>query len=364
MRFWKCLVVVGFAVAATACGEGVEGDDSGVFVDVMDDHDVTVLDVIGSDSVLVDSSGWQDAEFDQGVSDTTMPDLQIGVDTQPDVVFTGLYSEEPDVGNCIAGMVSDFEKQRVLDRVNYIRSLHRLPPVSYASGGDPQTAECSLVIAARRELSHTPPKTWSCWSQDAFDGCNSSNIYVQWGRNRNQFDSLSVVDAFMTDEGVATLGHRRWLIDPWLSEISFGRVDGNTFGSNTTGAAIQVIGGRQQDISDSDIEFVAYPFENYPSELFNDDVMMSLSVVADRRQKFANANQTVDFSGASIEVTGVHGTSLPVSSIAWDNDGYGVPNNLRWQVGNTGSDDAFNVSVKNVKVVGINTEFNWSFRLD
>ncbi len=92
--------------------------------------------------------------------------------------------------------------------------------------------------------------------------------------------------------------------------------------------------------------------------------MMSLSVVADRRQKFANANQTVDFSGASIEVTGVHGTSLPVSSIAWDNDGYGVPNNLRWQVGNTGSDDAFNVSVKNVKVVGINTEFNWSFRLD
>lgn len=260
MRFWKCLVVVGFTVLVTACGEGVDGDDSGVFVDVVDDHDVTVMDVIGSDSVLVDSSGWQD------------------------VVFTGLYSEEPDVGNCIAGMVSDFEKQRVLDRVNYIRSLHRLPPVSYASNGDTQTAECSLVIAASRELSHTPPSNWSCWSQDAYDGCNSSNIYVQWGRTRNQFDSLSVVDAFMTDEGVATLGHRRWLIDPWLGEISFGRVDGNTWGSNTTGSAIQVIGGAQQDISGSDIEFVAYPFENYPSELFNDDVMMSLTVIADREE--------------------------------------------------------------------------------
>lgn len=340
MRFWKCLVVVGFTVLVTACGEGVDGDDSGGFVDVVADYDVTVMDVIGSDSVLVDSSGWQD------------------------VVFTGLYSEEPDVGNCIAGMVSDFEKQRVLGRVNYIRSLHGLPPVSYASNGDTQTAECSLVIAANRELSHTPPSNWSCWSQDAYDGCNSSNIYVQWGRTRNQFDSLSVVDAFMTDEGVATLGHRRWLIDPWLGEISFGRVDGNTWGSNTTGSAIQVIGGAQQDISGSDIEFVAYPFENYPSELFNDDVMMSLTVIADRGKKFADANKNVDFSAATIEVAGSQGTLLTIKNKASDNDGYGVPNNLRWQVDNIDIDDYYTVWVKNVKVSGKSTEYNWSFQLN
>lgn len=364
MRFWKCLVVAALTVLITACGEGIGGDDPGAFADVMDGHDVTVLDVIGSDSLLVDDSGWQDAELDPGVSDTTMPDLQIGVDTQQDVIFTGLYFEEPDVGNCIAGMVSDFEKQRVLDRANYIRSLHRLPPVSYNNGGDSQTAECSLVIAARRELSHEPPKNWSCWSQEALDGCSSSNIYVQWGRTRDGFDSLSVVDAFMTDEGVATLGHRRWLIDPWLGEISFGRVDGNTFGSNTTGSAIQVIGGRQHDISDSSIEFVAYPFEDYPSELFNDDVMMSLSVIADRKRKFADANKTVDFSAATIEVIGSRGTSLTIKNKAWDNSGYGVPNNLRWQVGNIGTDDDYNVSVKNVKVSGVSTEYNWSFQLN
>lgn len=363
MRLFKLVVLfVASFTLVTGCesGGGVF-DPGGVGDDVAADADVIVPDstagddvFVGDDSVVGDDTGSGDAVVDVGGEDSG--------GEQDTYIFTGLYAEEPDVMRCKAGRVSDFQKQMVLDRVNFIRSLHGLYPVEYNPDGDEQTAQCALIIAANRELSHTPGTGWTCWSQDAYDGCNSSNIYVQWGRDRDEFSSETIVDGFMTDEGVETLGHRRWLLDPWLADISFGRVDGTTFGTNTTGAAIQVIGGDQQDIRSSGIEFVAYPFEDYPAELYNGAVMMSLTVIASTAGKFQNDD--VDFSAAVISVTGPGADALAVSGVQYDNVGYAVPNNLRWFAQGVKAGVAYDVTVTGVKIDGIARNYDWWFELN
>lgn len=273
----------------------------------------------------------------------------------PDDSYEGVYSVDPDVGECSAGTVTESEKKKVLARLNYIRSLHNLPPVVYEYGDDVLTAECSLIIAANQELSHTPPSSWDCYSGDAYNGCNKSNIFIRWGTGSSSFESEGVVDAFMTDEGVPSLGHRRWFIDPWLKHISFGRAD--DLQNSVLGSAIKVINTSEQNISSSSITFVAYPYEYYPAELYNDEVMMSFSVISSTSNKWDN--NSVNFAGAAVAITDPANKTMKIKEMKFDNEGYGVPNNLRWFTEGIEKGVKYNVTVTNV---GINSAYkNYSY---
>lgn len=276
-----------------------------------------------------------------------------------DETQNGIYSSEPDVGKCIGGEISSYEKEKVLERVNYIRSLHNLPPVLYKEDDDIYTEQCALVIAANEELSHTPGKDWTCYSEDAYTGCNKSNIFIQWGNDNLSFKSTAVIDAFMTDEGVDTLGHRRWILDPWLAHISFGRAD--DYSSKITGAALKVINTEQQDISGSSIDFVAYPYEYYPAGLYNENVMMSFSVISDRMSKWNNSK--VDMLTSAVSILDPDNKLLKITGKVFDNDGYGVPNNLRWFAESIEPGVRYNVSITGVIVNGIPKTYNYWFEL-
>ncbi|HNW82434.1 MAG TPA: CAP domain-containing protein [bacterium] len=270
-----------------------------------------------------------------------------------------IYSSEPDVAKCAAGTVSGNEKDIVLKRVNYIRSLHDLPPVVYKDEDDVYAAECALIIAANEELSHTPGSDWKCYSEDAYTGCNKSNIFIQWGIDPLLFKSKTVVDAFMTDEDVESLGHRRWLIDPWLAHISFGRAD--DFSKKITGAAIKVINTDEQDISGSGIEFVAYPYKYYPAEFYNENVMMSFTVIKDKMNKWNN--DQVDFLTAAIAIKDPDNKLIKVSGKKSDSEGYGVPNNLRWYAQSVETGVKYNVTITNVLINNIPETFSYWFEL-
>ncbi len=276
-------------------------------------------------------------------------------DETPDETDEGIYSTDPSVGACESGQVAKNQKTLVLDRLNYIRSLHNLPPVVYEENDDTVTAECALVIAANKQLSHTPDNSWKCFSADAYTGCNKSNIFIQWGGDPLSFRSESVVDAFMTDEDVASLGHRRWFIDPWLAHISFGRAD-DTY-NKVLGAAIKVINDTDQSIASSSIEYVAYPYEYYPAELYNDNVMLSFTLIYDRNNKWTN--NKVSFASSAVAITDPSNKTIKISGMKFDNDGYGVPNNIRWFAEGIKSGVKYDVVITNVKV---NTTFkNYSY---
>ncbi|HSW60439.1 MAG TPA: CAP domain-containing protein, partial [bacterium] len=251
---------------------------------------------------------------DEKNDDIDMPDSN---DETPDETDEGIYSTEPSIGKCESGWVTKSEKELVLERLNYIRSLHDLPPVFYEEDDDTLTAECSLIIAANKQLSHTPDSSWKCFSADAYSGCNKSNIFIQWGGDPLAFPSRSVVDAFMTDENVESLGHRRWFIDPWLSHISFGRVDDTV--NKVLGSAIKVINDTEQSIASSSIEYVAYPYEYYPAELYNDNVMLSFTLIYDRNNKWTN--NKISFASSAIAITDPSNKTMKISGMKFDNDG-------------------------------------------
>lgn len=274
----------------------------------------------------------------------------------------GVYALEPDVGSCTSGIPSDSEKKKVLDRINYLRSIHKLDPVVYDDKDDEVTAECALVIAANEQLSHTPDSSWKCWSQVAYDGCSSSNIHIGMASyDMSSTDSATIVDDFMTEEYQGepkTLGHRRWLIDPWLTHIAFGRADyydGN--GYFVLGSAIKVINDDDGTgaIAGSDIKFVAYPFENYPADLYNDNIMMSFTVIKDRFSKYSNGTG-INFASATIAIIDPDNKTMKVKNIDYDTQGYGVPNNLRWYVEGIKPNVKYNVTVSNI-MINDNPEF-------
>lgn len=276
-----------------------------------------------------------------------------------DESYSGIYTIEPDVSECSAGEVSSDEKNNVLERVNYIRSLHGLPPVIYEDKDDNYTAQCALIIAANEQLSHTPDKNWVCYSEDAYTGCNKSNIFIQWGNDNYSFKSTETIDAFMTDEGVDSLGHRRWIIDPWLAHISYGRAD--DYSGRITGAALKVINTDQQDISESGIDFVAYPYEYYPAEFYNDNVMMSFTVISDRMNKWNNSK--VDMLTAAVSILDPDNKLIKITGRVSDNDGYGVPNNLRWFAESIELGVKYNVSITGIIINGMPKTYNYWFEL-
>ena len=331
-----CLPVIILSVAGlVACGDAVVNDtDTSVGgADTVEPVDVLApLDVLPPWDVLTGDNFGQDLPDFQDVFDDVAADSGISdtgpEDNGPDVQQTGLYITRPDLSSCDPGVLTDFQKQLVLDRVNYIRDLHDLEPVYYNDEGDTVTAECSLTCLANESLSHEPPEDWACWSQEAYDGCSQSNIFIQWGVAPTSYPSPDIVDGFMTDEGVETLGHRRWLIDPWLAYISFGRVD--NYADKMSTAAIKVFNDDLADISSSEITMVAYPYgDGYPASLYNDNVMMSFSVVDNVSNKWANGDEQINFSSASITITDRQDNPVNVRDVQYDNKGFGIPNNLR-----------------------------------
>lgn len=314
------------------------------------------------DSGYIPGGGGVNKDKDQISDENYVPDEDTAPDenTAPDETNVGVYLTEPDVAKCEAGEVSAGEKTKVLNRLNYIRSLHNLPPVVYEKDDDPLTAECSLVIAANKQLSHTPESSWKCYSQDAYAGCSKSNIFIQMGSAPKSVESESIVDAFMTDENVDSLGHRRWFIDPWLAHISFGRVDDTA--NKVTGSAVKVINTDEQSISSSKIEFVAYPYEYYPAELYNDNVMMSFSVISDRTNKWVN-NKVSFVAPSAIAIKDPNNKVSKITGMQFDNEGYGVPNNIRWFAEGIKPGVKYNVVITNVKINNAFESYSYWFEL-
>ncbi|GAG72249.1 unnamed protein product [marine sediment metagenome] len=265
-----------------------------------------------------------------------------------------IYEILPDIQNCYEGILKDSEKQKVLEEFNFIRNLHGLNLVSYNYEDDIYTTKAALIIVANEEMNHHPDQSYQCWTEEGEFGSSHSNLHMSWGWEDKIPKSEDFVIGWIVDEEVESLGHRRWMLFPFLSNISYGRVDVLGF----TGAVIKVI---NDEINPSNVDFVAYPYEKYPRNLFTKNWYLSFSVVADRYNLWNN--EKVDFSNTVIEIYNENGEALQINSIHYDNEGYGIPNNLQWKVNGIKYDVKYTVNIKNVKVAGANKNYEYWFKL-
>lgn len=276
---------------------------------------------------------------------------------------SGLYDRTPIVESCDAGLLKMSDKQAVLTELNAVRALHRLPPVIYDSSADIYTQKSALIGVANAQLTHTPSPAMICYSDEGSQGSGQSNLFLAGGYTPASTESIA---RFLIDDNVASLGHRRWVLHPFLSQTSFGRVDGQPRTGSTlrhTATSLRVLGYPDANLAGSDINYIAYPEGNYPAKYFKHGWFMSFSVLASKGSTFANGSGAVSFNGATIQVTNAAGAALTISEQSANYAGFGLPNVVQWKVAGTQSSTDYTVRIGNVTVGGQARNYQYTFKI-
>lgn len=279
-----------------------------------------------------------------------------------------VFDEPPDVAKCEAGRLAETEIEAVLAIVNRIRRLHGLAPVTYAPEYADEVMESSLIIAANNEITHFPAADSVCYSEIGASGAALSNLAWSYPTDASVrpllAPSTTDVRNWLIDPDVPDLGHRRWLLDPFLREIAYGRVDAAPAGEDPLllahGAALKVQGEGPIEALERSPAFVAYPFGDYPLDLFEMGWYWSFSVVADAADFWGNTD--VDFSAATIRVRGPRG-NLTVSDIDTSNVAVGLPNLIQWRVDAAKAGENYTVEIDGVNVKGNIRRYSYTVRL-
>nr|WP_250890552.1 CAP domain-containing protein [Sphingobium nicotianae] len=274
-----------------------------------------------------------------------------------------LYDVQPDVATCKTGTLKTSVRTEFLTRLNALRALHNLPAVTYSSADDQQVDDSSLMMAANKTLSHTPPTSWLCYTSLGATGAGSSNLIGAWstGNGLGWSTEDSFLALWLTENGSIDIGHRRWVLDPFLGKISYGRVTQQFIGGGQADtASMKVFGFAATPATPTGLPaFVAYPYGNYPTRYFGTGDYLSFSVVANTGSR--GANGSVSFASATVSVAN-GSTNLTVTDVAKDNNGYGLPNNIQWRVANLQPNVSYTVTISGVTGAP-QTSYSYTFKI-
>lgn len=279
-----------------------------------------------------------------------------------------LYATAPDIPACRTGTMAPAVMTEVLAQLNALRALHRLPPVTLSSTDQQSAMEAALMMAANGQLSHEPPTTWKCYTALGAAGARSGNLY---GNTLSPYLTFTSNDGYlagwMTEVNnliANNVGHRRWILNPFLNTVAYGRIAGMADATNRADAAVMKMfnNAGQSAIPTGLPSFVAYPYGDYPARYFDTRALLSFSAIADARQTFG-ANERVDFSRATITITAASGGALAIGNVSYDNVGYGLPNNLQFTAANIQPGVNYTVAIDGVIVRGASTNYTYDFRI-
>lgn len=243
-----------------------------------------------------------------------------------------LYTVPPDPAQCQAGVLRPETKYRFLAAFNALRARHGLSPVRYNEGADRAAGEAALIMATNNALSHDPPSNWTCWTAAGAGAAGSSNLLGGVSSPYLSYeDDNGILAEWLIEGDSDEIGHRRWMLDPYLDQTSLGRVIAVLPGGVRVDSVVMKVfdfpGKAPRSGGDPQIpDFVAWPQGEYPQQFFSPHARLSFSVSQDPDEL-----TNVDFSDARVSISDGQQT-LPVRDQRWDNEGYGVANCLSWRV--------------------------------
>jgi uncharacterized protein YkwD len=209
-------------------------------------------------------------------------------------------------GGCVVGAESPASLAATLRTLNILRAFAGVGPVAFDGALNHEALAAALMMRAAGALSHTPGPDWPCYSDEGAAGAGSSNLFL--GRS-----GAAAMVGYVDDEGVASLGHRRWLLNPAAA----------VFGSGSTGTtnALRVIGGPDAIVAPNTA--LAWPPSGWvPWQWVFRDWSLALGA----------PGQDVTFAAPQVTVT-VDGAPAAVANVHVLGDGYGSGQTLAWQVG-------------------------------
>ena len=273
-----------------------------------------------------------------------------------------VYHIQPNVSNCVQGQLSLEAEQAVLKKLNEIRTLHGLQAIVYDETHAEQMMRTALVMAANRQLSHSPSNSWLCYSAEANIGASTSNLYMISGTNLKEDIAVLENDlvAWLIDEKVESSGHRRWLLDPFLTKVAYGSVSAIVSGQQVRASSLKVI-YNDQNSTTAQQDVIAYPMGDYPKAYFKQNAYLSVSILGNTTSRFANQN--IDYSQAVIKIKPRGGQAATIQSLSYNNDFMGLPNHLQFKLDQVKENIIYDVHLDNVKVNNVPRRYDYWFQL-
>src|SRR6478735_5971472 len=157
--------------------------------------------------------------------------IKVSVMSAVDDAYTRAFDSGLDVetgwtgsdSRCDAGTTSAASRTATLRAVNFVRAMSGLAPVTFSPTLNARSQRTALMMSANRSLSHTPPRSWRCWSQAGAANAGRSNLALSYP----SITSAGLVEIYMRDPGSdnGAVGHRRWLLNPFATTMGTGSTD-------------------------------------------------------------------------------------------------------------------------------------------
>ncbi len=128
------------------------------------------------------------------------------------------WAATEDIGACDPGTIAAAAHENAMRRTNLFRWLAGAPPVVTNFALLEQQQACAALQVALGRLNHQPGPGSPCYTEAGARGAGSSNLAAGAG-------VADSVDLYVGDRGVASLGHRRWVLNPSARETAFGWKD-------------------------------------------------------------------------------------------------------------------------------------------
>lgn len=175
---------------------------------------------------------------------------------EPVKIFAGTrFEKNPDPGNCKPGVLNTYARERTLNRLIYFRRLAGISDSCvFITSADKECQAAAFMMEVNGSLSHTPSKSWKCYSAEGARAAASSNLSLGYG-----FEEALTGQVKDNGDGNEAVGHRRWILNPDNSYFGFG--------STNEAMCLKVFGsapmGKQLNRQIADSQFIAWPSADF-----------------------------------------------------------------------------------------------------
>lgn len=188
------------------------------------------------------------------------------------------YARQPEVtAPYSAGALSEYACNDALAYMNFLRAIAGLEPVSRSQIYDLRCQHGAALLAALDYADHNAPKP-ADMDQDFYDSAHlattSSNIArFNWMRPSILREGLAYFARDDGDANLPVLGHRRWLLNPYMAETGFG------LANSETGMSYVVMYAHDFGNADAQWSEVLWPAAGaFPVELMHSNLAWSVTL--------------------------------------------------------------------------------------
>lgn len=246
------------------------------------------------------------------------------------------------IPTCTAGKVDSAANRKFTAVLNYLRRQAGVYDSCFLDAElNEYCQQAALMMKARNDLDHYPDSTWKCFSVKGRRGAGSSNLSL------GNFATAALVSQLEDEgEGNQSVGHRRWILNPYTKVFGHGSTD--------ISMALYVFGKYYNDpVKDRLPKWNKEDFISWPPRDFAPKPLVF------RRWSFSL--EDADFSKAKVTVT-LKGKAVKQTKET-PSQGYGV-NTLVWTMKDAITPGIYTVTITDVYIIGQTKPQKYTYKVE